>query len=92
MAELLDVVAKAAAALVRALAVEEQLGAELDAAGTTAASLVEQWRVSRSMVEQAQQGYYEAVEQYREFVHSLPPPLRSKAAAQGCTAMTLARA
>jgi hypothetical protein len=92
MEELLDVVGKAAAALAQALAVEEQLGAKLYAAGTTSPSLFEQWRVSRSSVERAQQEYHKTVEQYREFVHSLAPPLRSKAAARGCVAMTLARA
>jgi hypothetical protein len=91
MEELLEVVGKASAALVHALAVEEQWTAKLDGAGTTSPSLLEPWSMSRGLVEQAQQEYYEAVEQYREFVHSLAPPLRPKAAARGCTAMTLAR-
>jgi hypothetical protein len=92
MEKLLDVVGKAAAVLEQLLAVEEQLEAELYAAGTESPSLLEQWKMRRSLVEQAQQEYYKAVEQYREFVYSLAPPLRSKAAARGCVAMTLARA
>jgi len=51
-----------------------------------------QCRVSRSLAERAQGDYYEAVGQYREFVQSLAPPLRAKAAERGFTAMTLARA
>lgn len=90
MENLLDGVTNAAAALVQALAVEEQLGAALGAPDTKSPSLVEQWRMSRSLVEQAQQEYYKAVGKYREYVHSLAPALRAKAAERGCTAMTLA--
>ena len=92
MEVLLDAVGKAAAALLQALAAEEQLKDAPGMSNMNSPDLVEQWQMTRSLTEQAQRDYYQAVGQDREFVHSLAPPLRPKAAARGCVAMTLARA
>lgn len=78
--------------LVAALAAEAQLGGTLCAEPTKDESLFEQWKVTRSVAEQAEEAYEQAVEQYREFVQSLPPPMRASAAERGVTAMSIAHA
>ena len=55
--------------------------------GTTKnqAFILKQWKASQSIAGQAQKAYDEAIEQYQEFVQSLPAALRSKAVERGNT-------
>jgi hypothetical protein len=91
MESLLLQVRGAAEALVAALAYEAQFGGTLLAVCVKDESLFEQWKVSRSATEQSQEVYNQAFEHYRNFVQSLPAPLRAKAAARGGAIMALAR-
>ncbi len=79
-------------ALVTALAVEENLGAQVYASDGKDQSLFEQWTASRRADEQAHEAYNLAVQEYREFVQSLAPPLRAQAAERGYSAMAVAGA
>jgi hypothetical protein len=92
METLLTNVRDAATALVAALAAEEQVGAKACASDASDRSVFEQWQTTRRVDEQAHEVYNQAVQEYREFLHSLAPPLRAEAAKRGCIAMTLARA
>jgi hypothetical protein len=92
METLLANVRAAADALVTALAAEEQVGAKVCASDASDRSLFDQWQSTRRVDEQAHEVYNQAVQEYREFLHSLAPPLRAEAAKRGCIAMTLARA
>ena len=82
----------AAEALVTALAVEQQVGSEVSMSDPDGRSLFGQWQASRRANERAHDVYNQAVQEYREFLHSLAPPQRAEAARRGCTAMIVARA
>src|SRR5580704_7207522 len=61
-------------ALREALTSEAELGEK--AIGTGAG--IGQWEEARRAVAQAQEVYSESLDAFREFLHSLPPPLRAK--------------
>jgi hypothetical protein len=92
METLLANVKAAADTLVAALAAEEQVGARACASDAKDRSLFEEWEATRRADEEAHEVYNQAVQEYREFLHSLAPPLRAEAAKRGFTAMTIARA
>jgi hypothetical protein len=92
METLLANVRTAADGLVAALACEEQTGAQVCAGDRMEPFCFPQWESSRRSAEQAHEDYNRAVQEYREFVHSLAPPQRAEAAKLGCTAMTVAGA
>jgi hypothetical protein len=89
---LLTNVKTAADALVAALAAEAELGALLCESDGKDPSLRLQWEASRRTGEQAHEVYNEGIQEYREFVQSLAPPLRLQAAQRGYQVMTIARA
>jgi len=90
MEVLLTNVKTAADSLVAALAAEEELGALLCESDGKDPSLRVQWEASRKVGEEAHDVYIEAVQEYREFVQSLAPPLRLQAAQRGYQVMTIA--
>lgn len=91
MEQLLTDIRTAADLLVCALATEEGLRRmALETQGPADNSHIERLQMYRDRAEQLQAEYYECVERYREFVQSLAPPLRAKAAERGQDVMTLA--
>lgn len=91
METLLANVRTAADTLVAALGAEQQVGSRVCGPDAQAPSLFEEWAASRRADEQAHEVYNQAVQEYREFVHSLAPPLRAEAAQRGYSAMMAAR-
>jgi hypothetical protein len=92
MEGLLENVRAAADVLLAALAAEKQAGGKVCEASADDPSLFAEWSSSRRADERAQEAYDLAVQEYREFVQSLAPPLRGAAAKRGYTVMILARA
>ena len=91
MEQLLTEIRTAADSLVCALANEEGLRRmALDTQDPAEDAHIERLQMYRERAEQLQAEYYDSVEKYREFVQSLAPPLRAKAAERGQDVMTLA--
>jgi len=91
MEQLLAEIRTAADLLVCALANEEGLRRmALETQDPAEDSQIERLQMYRERAEQLQAEYYDSVERYREFVQSLAPPLRAKAAERGQDVMTLA--
>ena len=91
MEQLLSDIRTAADLLVCALANEEGLRRmALETQDPAEDSQIERLQMYRVRAEQLQAEYYESVERYREFVQSLAPPLRARAAERGQDVMTLA--
>jgi hypothetical protein len=88
MEQLLAEIRTAADLLVCALSTEEGLRRMTLETGDPSQS--ERLQTYRERAEQLQAEYYDTVERYREFVQSLAPPLRAKAAERGQDVMTLA--
>jgi hypothetical protein len=80
MDTLLSNLQAASATLTDALAAEARLGQSPIANELDALSTLAEWQEARRTVEQAEEVYSQAAHAYREFVHSLPPPLRTTAA------------
>jgi|SRR5579863_2128407 hypothetical protein len=91
METLLENIRIAAEELVASLTVEEQIGTEVSTSGPDGRRLFVQWQGSRRANERAHEVYNQAVQEYREFLHSLAPPQRAEAAKRGCIAMIVAR-
>jgi hypothetical protein len=92
MEGLLENVRIAADVLLAALDAEKQEWANVCAAPVNDPLVFEEWSASRRADEEAHQAYNLAVQEYREFVQSLAPPLRAQATKRADTAMILARA
>ena len=76
--------------LVEALAAEAESGEGAIAEDTESSqSCLGRWQEARRGVQQAQEAYAEAIDEYHEFLHSLPPPLRARAAQRGAIAMAI---
>jgi len=87
MEGLLENVRTAADVLLVALDAEKQAWAKACAAPANAPLLFEEWSASRRADEQEHEAYNLAVQEYREFVQSLAPPLRAQAAKRGDVVM-----
>jgi hypothetical protein len=92
MEGLLENVRIAADGLLAAFAAEKEASVKLSAAPENNPALFEEWSASRRADEQAHEDYDLAIQEYREFIQSLAPPLRAKAAKRADTVMILARA
>jgi hypothetical protein len=76
--------------LVEALSAETESGQRAIAEDNESShSYFRRWQESRSAVQQAQEAYAEAIDEFHEFLHSLPPPLRAKAAERGAIALAI---
>jgi hypothetical protein len=88
---LMDMSAKAEI-LTEALAFEAEIGRKAIEEDTENPACLSQWQQARRAVQQAQEVYSEALDDYLEFLHSLPPPLRAAAAERGAFAMAISPA
>ncbi|PWT86499.1 MAG: hypothetical protein C5B58_01310 [Acidobacteria bacterium] len=88
MDRLLKELESASEALAAALAAEAEFGRQ----DSHAEFAMARWQQARHNVLGAQEAYTKASDAYRDFVHSLPPPLRANAAARGARAMTTSHA
>ena len=88
---LMDLSAKAEM-LMEALTVEAQFGQRAIEEDTENPACLSQWQEARRGVQDAQEVYSEALDNYLEFLHSLPPPLRATAAERGALAMAVSPA
>jgi hypothetical protein len=66
--------------LTDALAAEAEKGNRAITTDSDGVTCLGQWQDAQSDVEQAQEVYNDALDEYREFLRALPPPLQAKAA------------
>ena len=74
--------------LAAALAAEAEAGetiADID----SSQSGLRRWRTARKAAAQAYDAYAEAINEFHEFLHSLPPPMRARAAERGAIALAI---
>jgi hypothetical protein len=92
MEGLLENMRTAADVLLEALAAEKQAVDRVREGPANDPTLFGQWAASRRTDERAHDAYNQAVQEYREFVQSLAPPLRAEACKRGYAMMIVARA
>ena len=78
--------------LMQALSAEAESGNRAISMGFDTPAGLEEWQGSRISVEQSQEVYNEALDAYYEFLHTLPPPLRAKAAERASFALQISPA
>jgi hypothetical protein len=92
MENLLAGLQAASEALAVALETEALTGQAVDNGDGPEPYTLQHWQAARAAVGLAQETYNQAAGDYREFVQTLPPPLRAIAAQRGFVAMTANRA
>jgi hypothetical protein len=88
---LMDMSAKAEM-LMEALTFEAEFGQKAIEEDTENPVSLSHWQEARRGVQDAQEVYSEALDNYLEFLHTLPPPLRAAAAERGAFAMAISPA
>ena len=78
--------------LAAALAAEADAGETAVANPESSQSRLRRWREARKAAAHAHDAYAEAIDEFHEFLHTLPPPLRARAAERGAIALAISPA
>jgi hypothetical protein len=75
--------------LVEALASEAGAGETAIAGTESTQSALRRWQEARKAAVQAQEVYAEAIDEFHQFLHTLPPPLRARATERGAIVLVI---